>query len=362
MLYKLIIKPILFRKDAESAHEFTLSVMERASRFSALRARKAIAAPALNCSVGGVEFPNPVGLGAGCDKNGTAIPMWPHCGFGFIEVGTITAQPQPGNEKPRVFRYPEIEGVVNRFGFNSDGSERVAARIQAVRSNGTRLPIPLAINIGKTKVVTEEAAVLEDYRTSYRRLAPYADMVVINVSSPNTPGLRQWQEKGPLTSLLRAVMTEAKATPCISGKQAPVWVKISPDMADDDMCAVVDAVGEQGLTGIIATNTTIGRVGRASHITETGGLSGQPLTERSCEVMRFLYRQTGGKIPLIGVGGIASAEQAYARIRAGASLVQVYTGMIYEGPSLARTINSGLLHLLKRDGLNSINEAVGKDA
>ncbi len=362
MFYKLFIKPVLFNKDAESAHEFTLKMMERAAHIGVLRARAPLTHPALKSTVAGVEFPNPVGLGAGCDKNAVAVPMWPLCGFGFVEVGTITAQPQPGNEKPRVFRYPELNAVVNRFGFNSEGSEAVTARVKALRNNGSTLPIPLAINIGKTKIVTEESAVLEDYRTSYRRLAPYADLIVVNVSSPNTPGLRQWQEKGPLSALLGAVMAEARNTPCITGKQAPVWVKISPDMANEDMEAVVEVVREQSITGIIATNTTIARTGQAANITETGGLSGQPLTDRACEVMRFLYRHTNGEIPLIGVGGIASAEQAYARIRAGASLVQVYTGLIYEGPTLARNINMGLISMLKRDGFGSIQEAVGKDA
>ncbi len=365
MIYSKIVKPILFRKDAEKAHEVAISAVANLSRASSSIGKHALTHAILKSCVAGLDFPNPVGLAAGCDKNARAVSIWPHCGFGFVEVGTITAQPQSGNPRPRVFRYPEESAVINRLGFNSEGSEAVARTLKHLRERGRSLPVPLAINIGKTKVVSDEELVLEDYRTSFRRLAPYADMIVINISSPNTPGLRQLQEKKPLTSLLRAIMEESanlsagKSEPHL--KLLPVFVKISPDMPDADMIDLVGVAIEQGISGIIATNTTIARAGAFSSVDNVGGLSGKPLKERANEVMQFLYRECAGRLSLIGVGGISSAEDAYQRIRSGASLVQFYTGMIYEGPYLAREINAGLIKLLQKDGFKSVTEAVGVD-
>ena len=359
MIYRRTARPLLFTQDAENAHEHTLEMLARISRFSLPPGREVFTHDRLRVEVAGLTFPNPVGLAAGCDKNARAVPIWPRFGFGFVEVGTITAQPQGGNPKPRVFRVPAHEALVNRLGFNSEGSEVVARRLALLRRERV-LPVPLGVNIGKTKLVTGEEATLEDYQTSFRRLSRHADFVVVNVSSPNTPGLRQWQEKDKLGALLGVIMEESKllaqkrSTPCL-----PVWVKISPDMAEEDMADVVEVVLEKQLAGIIATNTTLARDGATASVESNGGMSGKPLRQRATEVIRFLTRCTNGKLPLIGVGGIFSAEDAYERLQAGASLVQLYTGLIYEGPFLPRRINQGLLKLMERDGVKHVSELVG---
>ncbi|HZP82191.1 MAG TPA: quinone-dependent dihydroorotate dehydrogenase [Chthonomonadaceae bacterium] len=361
MFYRRALRPLLFAQDPETAHERTIELLATASGLPA--GRRPFTHARLKMTVAGLEFPNPVGLAAGCDKNAKAIPIWPRFGFGFVEVGTVTAQPQPGNPKPRLFRVPEYGALVNRLGFNSEGSEVVAKRIAHLRRKRHTLTVPLGINIGKTKIVTGDAAVLDDYRTSFRRLSRLADFLVINVSSPNTPGLRQWQERDKLTLLLGALMEEARTLAAKRGtKPVPVFVKISPDMADADMDDVAEVALDLGLAGIIATNTTIAREGEVANVEQQGGLSGRPLRERATEVIRYLYRRTQGRLPLIGVGGIFTAEDAYARLRAGASLVQLYTGMIYEGPFLPRALNQGLLRLLERDGVAHLSELVGTDA
>jgi dihydroorotate dehydrogenase len=360
MIYRRALRPILFSQDPETAHERTIEMLAVASGMPLHVGRRAYTHSRLASTVAGIRFPNPVGLAAGCDKNGRAVAMWPRFGFGFVEVGTITAQPQPGNPKPRLFRVPEHGALVNRLGFNSEGSQAVARRLARLRRNGRALAVPLGINIGKTKLVSGDEAILEDYLTSFRRLSRLAEFMVVNVSSPNTPGLRQWQERDKLQALLSALTEEARAL----GRKRdqtpiPLFVKISPDMADADMADVVAVALELGLAGIVATNTTISREGAVANVEQTGGLSGKPLRERANEVMRFLYRETQGRLPLIGVGGIFTAEDAYERIRSGASLVQLYTGMIYEGPFLPRRINEGLLRLMERDGVTNIAELVG---
>ena len=359
MIYRRVARPLLFAQDAENAHEHTLDMLARISHLSLPPGRDVFTHTRLRVEVAGLSFPNPVGLAAGCDKNARAVPTWPRFGFGFVEVGTVTAQPQAGNPKPRVFRAARHEALVNRLGFNSEGSEAVARRLALLRRE-RELPVPLGVNIGKTKVVTGDEAVLEDYRASFRRLSRHADFVVVNVSSPNTPGLRQWQEKDKLGALLGALMDESRS---LAQKRAvsplPVFVKISPDMADGDMADVVEVVLEKQLAGIIATNTTIAREGAVSGVEANGGLSGKPLRPRATEVIRFLYRCAEGKLPLIGVGGIFSAEDAYERLRAGASLIQLYTGLVYEGPFLPKRINQGLLKLMERDGVKHISELVG---
>ena len=346
MIYRRAIRPLLFTQDPEFAHEKTLEMLALASGLPAGIARAAYTHSRLRSEVAGIAFPNPVGLAAGCDKNGKAIPVWASFGFGFVETGTVTAQPQPGNPKPRVFRLPEQGALINRLGFNSDGSEVVAKRIAKLR-RGRKLSTPLGINIGKTKLVSGDDATLDDYRTSFRRLSRLADFVIINVSSPNTPGLREWQEKDKLAILLKMLSEDGIA---LARKRSevpvPLFVKISPDMTESAMAEVVEVVFETGITGIIATNTTITREGIAGRGTEkaseTGGLSGKPLKSRATEVIRQLSRMTEGKLPLIGVGGIFTAQDAYERIKAGASLVQIYTAMVYEGPLLARKINAGI--------------------
>lgn len=360
MFYRSVIRPILFQQDPEQAHEGVIRLLEALtnSQSELLRLAPAQTCAALQTEVAGITFPNPIGLAAGFDKNGKALPFWHACGFGFAEAGTITAQPQPGNPKPRVFRYPQQEAVVNRLGFNSEGAEVVAERIRRVRESGFPLPVPIGINIGKTKIVEGEEAVLEDYRDGFLRLAPLADFITINVSSPNTPGLRLWQEKEKLSALLGMLAQEAERLP----KTTPLFLKIAPDMNEADMDDMIETAVENGIAGIIATNTTIAREGETAKMESPGGLSGKPLRAKSLEVLRFLHRRLEGRLPIIGVGGINSAETAYERIKAGASLVQIYTGMIYEGPFLPRKINKGLLRLMEKDGIKSISEAVGVEA
>ena len=348
--------------DPEAAHERVIEMLGTATGLPFSASRRAFTHARLVMNVAGLTFPNPIGLAAGCDKNGKAVSIWPRLGFGAVEVGTVTAQPQPGNPRPRVFRVPEFGAIVNRLGFNSDGSEVVAKRLAQLR-RGRPLPVPLGINIGKTKLVSGDDAILDDYRAGFRRLSRLADFIVVNVSSPNTPGLRQWQERDKLSALLGTLMDEGQSLAAKRGTPpAPIFVKISPDMADSDMADVVEVALELGLAGIIATNTTIRREGEVSEVEQTGGLSGKPLRERANDVIRFLYRHSEGKLPLIGVGGIFTAEDAYERIRAGASLLQIYTSLIYEGPYLPRNLNEGLLRLMARDDVGHLSELVGADA
>lgn len=363
MIYRRALRPLLFTQDPETAHERTIEMLAAASGLPLHAGCRAFTHARLATVVAGIQFPNPVGLAAGCDKNARAVAVWPHFGFGFVEVGTVTAQPQPGNPKPRVFRVPEHGALVNRLGFNSEGSQAVARRLSRIRRHRRAGVVPLGINIGKTKLVSGDEATLDDYITGFRRLSRFADYVVVNVSSPNTPGLRQLQERSRLQPLLGALMVEAQALGRKRDtKPVPIFVKISPDMADADMVDVVEVALELGLAGIVATNTTIGREGAVAGVEQTGGLSGKPLCARADEVIRFLYRHTQGRLPLIGVGGIFTAEDAYARIRSGASLVQLYTALVYEGPFLPRRINAGLLRLMERDGVTQISELIGTAA
>lgn len=363
MFYRRALRPLLFTQDAETAHERTLRALATMSGLNLPTGRRPYTDPRLATEIAGISFPNPVGLAAGCDKDGRAILVWPRLGFGFVEAGTVTAQPQLGNPRPRLFREPELGAIVNRMGFNGQGSEVVARRLQRLRRTIPRLPAPLGINIGKTKLVSGDEATLDDYRTSFRRLWRLADYIAVNVSSPNTPGLRQWQQHDKLAYLLAALMEESRALAARHDtRPVPIFVKISPDMPDADIDAVADVAGEQGLAGIIATNTTIAREGTLAHVEEQGGLSGRPLRQRATEVIRRLYQRTQGAIPLIGVGGIFTPEDAYERIRAGASLIQIYTSLIYEGPFLPRRINEGLIQLLERDGIANIAQAVGTQA
>jgi dihydroorotate dehydrogenase len=360
MIYKRALRPVLFQLDPETAHEKTLELLGLSHPAAMRYARRPFTHAKLQMEVAGLTFPNPVGLAAGCDKNARAVAVWPGFGFGFVEVGTVTAQPQPGNPKPRLFRLPEHGALINRLGFNSEGSEAVARRLSRLRMRGRPLPVPLGINIGKTKAVTGEEATLEDYRAGFRRLSKLADFVVVNVSSPNTPGLRQWQEKKRLSLLLHTLTEENRAlAEKRNAAPVPLFVKISPDMDDADRDDVAEVALELQLAGIIATNTTLAREGALAQYDQAGGLSGKPLKARATQALRALYRRTEGKIPLIGVGGIFSAEDAYERFQAGASLVQLYTGLIYEGPFLPRAINEGLLRRMERDGVRSLTEVIG---
>jgi dihydroorotate dehydrogenase len=358
MLYPLL-RPLLFAVDSERAHHLAIDALK------VLQATTPSLSPLsdarLSQHLWGVHFPNPMGLAAGYDKN-AAVPLaWSALGFGFAELGTITAKAQPGNPKPRIFRLEREAALINRMGFNNDGAAAVAQRLTRVLPPHRPHPIPLGFNIGKSKVTPlEEAA--EDYLESLERLFPFADYLVVNVSSPNTPELRKLQEPDRLGRLLETLRVRSQQLATQANRPPkPLLVKIAPDLTDDEVAEVARVVLAVGVSGLIATNTTLARSGLRSAINEEGGLSGKPLATRATEILRILFRAVEGKIPLIGVGGIFSAEDAYARIRAGASLVQLYTGLIYEGPLLARRIVHDLSRVLTRDGLPHLRDAVGKD-
>ncbi|WP_229072438.1 quinone-dependent dihydroorotate dehydrogenase [Actinoplanes sp. DH11] len=330
-LFDDAVRPVLFRLgggDAEHAHEWTLNRLAAlpAPALAALRRRYAFAAPV---EAFGVRFPNRVGLAAGMDKNGIALPAWPALGFGFVEVGTVTAKPQPGNDRPRLFRLKGSEAIINRMGFNNLGAAALADRLAAL---GT-LDVPLGISLGKSKVTPLEEAV-EDYLTSYRLLHPFADYIAVNVSSPNTPGLRKLQDSDAIAGLLKA----------LSGP-VPVLVKIAPDLTEAAIAELLEVCLRHGAAGLIATNTTLSRDGiddADQHLAgEAGGLSGRPLTERARQVVKFVHDETGGRLPIIGVGGIMSVDDASRLLDAGASLVQLYSGFIYRGPELVRAVARG---------------------
>lgn len=328
MLFERALRPYLFRigdGDAETAHEWTLRRLARLTRrpgaLAALRRRYAVEAPR---TVFGVRFPNPVGLAAGMDKDATALAAWPALGFGFVEVGTVTWHPQPGNERPRLHRLPDSEALLNRMGFNNRGARALADRL-AVRG---RPPVPLGISLGKSRA-TELGDAVEDYVASYRVLHDHADYFAVNVSSPNTPELRTLQDRDQLDALLAALVGDK-----------PVLVKIAPDLTDQAIGELLQVCVDRGAAGVIATNTTTARDGLAPADQQParvpGGLSGRPLTARAREVVAFVHRQTGGALPVIGVGGVMTADDAARLCDVGASLVQLFTGLVYHGPALVR--------------------------
>ncbi|TCN42020.1 dihydroorotate oxidase A [Kribbella orskensis] len=347
-MYRKVIRPVLYRLgkgDAEVAHEQTLHGLRRLSRVpgavSALSRSYGSLPAGLERTVFGVRFPSPVGLAAGMDKNGVALPAWRALGFGFVEVGTVTAHAQPGNEKPRLFRLVESEAVINRMGFNNLGSAALADRLAQYGDLG----YPLGVSIGKSKVTPLEDAV-EDYVTSLRRLYRFGDYFAVNVSSPNTPGLRSLQDSGHLRELLTALHAEAEALSSGGRGPKPILVKIAPDLTEQAIDELLGVCTDVGVAGIIATNTTIGRAGLAPAderlAGEAGGLSGRPLTEISAKTVAHIYAETGGALPIIGVGGILDPADAARLLDAGASLVQLYTGLIYRGPGLIRRTNRNL--------------------
>ena len=352
MFYRLLFAAVFKRMDPERAHHLGFGAIRAAAATPggarALRRALGPADPALRVRALGLAFPGPFGLAAGFDKNAVGIDGLAALGFAFVEVGTVTARPQPGNPAPRMFRLPTDRALVNRMGFNNDGAEAVARRLAARRADKSALPVILGINIGKTKVVPEQEAVA-DYTASATLLSPYADYLVVNVSSPNTPGLRNLQAVQVLRPLLLAVREAADAA---AGRHVPLLVKIAPDLADEDVDAVADLAAEIGLDGIVATNTTIGRDGLATPADAVaalgaGGLSGPVLRERSLEVLRRLRKRVGPQMTIIGVGGISGPEDAAERLAAGATLLQGYTGFIYQGPFWAARIHRGLLAGLK---------------
>jgi dihydroorotate dehydrogenase len=355
------LQPFLFRLDPERAHHLTLWLLQRLAQAPSLsrlwQRWRAFEHTALHMQVAGMHFPNPVGLAAGFDKSATAVAAFATLGFGFVEVGTVTLRPQAGSPLPRLFRLPADEAVINRMGFNNDGATTVARRLKMSPGG-----IPIGVNLGKNADTPLEQA-LKDYCSCLEELYDVGDYVVVNVSSPNTPGLRELQAHAKLCALLSGVQAYNQALARVRHVQPrPLFVKIAPDLEPRALDDIVEAAQTCALDGIIATNTTIGREGLTTLTSEPGGLSGRPLHQRSTEVIRYVYRCAQGRIPIIGVGGIFSADDAYEKICAGASLVQLYTGLIYRGPGLPRRINVGLVRLLQRDGLTHLSAAVGRTA
>jgi len=346
VFYEKLVRRALFTLEPEHAHELAVHALALLGALPPLcrlleRCHGLTAAHHRPVEAFGLRFPNAVGLAAGFDKNARAWPAAAALGFGHVEIGTVTALRQPGNDRPRVFRYPASEAVINRMGFNNDGAEAVAARLARQPGPGRRR-IPLGINLGKSKVVPLDEAVA-DYLASFARLAGHADYLVLNVSSPNTPGLRQLQDGGRLRELLGAVTAANRARAAQPGQaRKPLLLKIAPDLSFRQIDGVLDNIAEFGLDGIIATNTTLARPGPFAGVGEAGGLSGAPLRERATDVIRYIARATGDRLPIIGAGGIMDAESAGEKLDAGATLVQLYTGLIYRGPFFAAAVAHAL--------------------
>lgn len=342
MLFDKIVRPALYKigkNDPEVVHHRTLAALTSVGSVPPVRAamRRRYAAQAPTTAFG-LRFPNPVGLAAGMDKDGHALHSWPALGFGFVEVGTVTRLPQPGNPTPRLFQLPRSKALINRMGFNNAGAEALAARLAA----DGKPAVPLGVSIGKSKAAPLEEAV-EDYRFSLRALYPYADYFAINVSSPNTPGLRSLQDRTALSELIGELQSSSAALAAAGGRTpTPLLVKVAPDLTDEALAELLEVCTGHGIAGVIATNTTLSREGIAPDEAriggEVGGLSGAPLAERSRQVVRFVHRRTDGALPIIGVGGIFGPDDALAMLDAGASLIQVYTGFIYEGPRMITDI------------------------
>ncbi len=366
-LYRQAIRPVLFTQPAEEIHNRTMHALAWASRNEmALDAMHSfLGAPDLPVDLFGLRFPNPVGLAAGMDKNAEALPAWASMGFGFTELGAATWHAQPGNPSPRVFRAISEEAIVNRMGFNNLGAEAIAKKLANWRELGRWPNHPVGMNLGKSKITPLEKAP-EDYANSFRMLRAHLDFFVVNVSSPNTPNLRQLQDKAALSDILAAIQEQNLVQNSELGSQKPVLVKVAPDLTFEALDEILELVGPRQIAGIVATNTTISRPSSddpdAQKVySETGGLSGKPLRARSTEVIRHLYRQTQGTLPIIGVGGIFNAADAWEKIIAGASLIQVYTGLVYEGPWVIRSIVSGLVERLESNGLQTLRQAIGRE-
>jgi dihydroorotate dehydrogenase len=355
MIYRSLVRPLLFRLPAETAHELALHSLSLVP--ASLLARR-FSNPALKVERFGLSFPNPVGLAAGFDKNGIALKPLAALGFGFIEAGTVTYHAQPGNPRPRLFRLREDQALINRAGFNNEGAAAFAARVSRAQPDCI-----LGVSIGKSKITPLEKAT-EDYLASFELVYRVADYIAINVSSPNTPQLRELQQAEQLSSLLSALRARGQELQERFNKKVPLLVKLSPDLTRRDLETIVEVIQRHGIDGIIATNTTISRDNLrtdANRVTACGegGLSGRPLRSRATKMIAELYEITGGRVLLVGVGGIFTAEDAWEKISAGASLVQLYTGFIYQGPGVARQINEGLANILAREGFANLDAAVG---
>ncbi len=337
-MYRYLIKPILFLGDPEWIHYFIFSLIRFIHKIPGVplivRSIYQVKDPKLERELFGIRFKNPVGLAAGFDKDAKLYNELSNFGFGFVEIGTLTPKPQPGNTKKRLFRLPEDEALINRMGFNNEGVEAAIPRLQKNKS------IIIGGNIGKNKITPNDKAV-DDYTYCFNELYPYVDYFVVNVSSPNTPNLRALQEKKPLTDLLNSLQKLNQAT----GKTKPILLKIAPDLSDEQLLDIIDIVKKTQTAGVIATNTTLSREGLLSaNKKENGGLSGKPLTQRSTEVIRFLSEKSQKAFPIIGVGGIHKPEDALEKLKAGADLVQLYTGFVYEGPGVVKRINKALIN------------------
>lgn len=332
-MYKSLIRPLLFKFDPEEVHHFTFSFLKNFGFLAKLFLPKPIEDRRLEREVFGLKFKNPVGLAAGFDKDAKLFNELSDLGFGFIEIGTLTPKPQAGNDKKRLFRLREDSAIINRMGFNNGGVDEAIERLKKNKN------VLIGGNIGKNKATPNEEAV-NDYKICFEKLFPYVDYFVVNVSSPNTPNLRELQDKKPLMELLSTLQSLNLEKP----KQKPILLKIAPDLTDEQLLDIIDIVKETQIAGVIATNTTLSRDNLISeNKSEMGGLSGKPLTKRSTEVIRFLSEKSGKAVPIIGVGGIHTAHDALEKLEAGASLVQLYTGFIYEGPELINQINREIL-------------------
>lgn len=341
-----VARPLLFQLDPETAHGLVFAGLAALGPLARQVARWSTPAPdpRLATEVAGLHLPAPIGLAAGLDKDARLARLWPCFGFGFVELGTVTAVPQPGNPRPRLFRFPEQQALVNRMGFNNAGSEALAARLAGLRRSGWRPVTPVGVNLGKSKVTPLEEAV-DDYATSTERVASLADYLVVNVSSPNTPGLRSLQEADSLSAILRGVVARSEGR--------PVLVKLAPDLGDEALVEAAGVAAAAGARGLIATNTTIGRPGGVPDV-GAGGLSGRPLLPRALEVVALLARES--TLPVIGVGGVAAVDDVLAMFAAGARAVQVFSALIFQGPTLASRLHAGLTAELDRRGLASLDE------
>ncbi len=389
--YRRLLRPVLFAQDSEQAHNRALRAVAWAGRHELVSEALGsfFGAPDLPVEALGLRFPNPVGLAAGMDKHADAAPAWSALGFGFAELGAVTWHAQPGNVQPRLFRAVPDEALINRMGFNNPGAEALAQKLARWRALGRWPGCPVGVNLGKSKITPLDKAA-EDYASSFRVLLPHLDFFVVNVSSPNTPGLRQLQDKTALDEILAALQEaqslsegdERRGSVAVKDHEnspvaqpppldtrpppKPVLVKVAPDLSFDALDEILELVTPRQIAGIVATNTTISRPQTSDPelqriYSEPGGLSGRPLRKRSTEVVRHLYRQTRGTLPIIGVGGIFNAADAWEKITAGASLVQIYTSLVYEGPGVAKAIVTGLLQRLEQAGLSCLREAVGTE-
>ncbi|MFM6319730.1 MAG: quinone-dependent dihydroorotate dehydrogenase [Dolichospermum sp.] len=373
-IYKTLVGHFLLtlvKTDPEWLHKQTISSLNWLAKTSYYPANNwlnhllyqslSLQDPRLEQTILGMKFPNPLGLAAGFDKDGIGATLWHNFGFGFAELGTVTYHPQPGNPPPRLFRLPLDQAALNRMGFNNAGAVAMAARLKEGKENlNYPIPIPIGINLGKSKITALELAA-QDYLESFRLLKDLGDYFVVNVSSPNTPGLRSLQDAAMLSQIIDVLQLE-------NSTNKPIFVKIAPDLEWEAIADIISLAKTYQIAGLIATNTTISRVGLKTQIIEKtgkspqeegGGISGKPVRDRSTEVIRFIYEQTQGQMPIIGVGGIFSAEDAWEKITAGACLIQTYTGWIYEGPMMVRRILAGLLTKLEEKGLTSISQAIG---